>query len=62
MSRITSDPKETTIKIRINEDMREHIEKSARKRGITKSEYVRQLIGEEMISKSTKGINLEHIR
>lgn len=46
--RTTTDPKETTIKLRLNDDMRTHIEKSAKRKGITMSEYMRNLIYSDM--------------
>ena len=42
--RTTTDPKETTLKLRLNDEMRTHIEKSAKRKGISMSEYLRQLI------------------
>lgn len=44
MARCSNDPKETTIKLRINEEMRNHIEKSAKNKSISMSEYIRNLI------------------
>lgn len=46
--RQTNDPKETTIKLRINDDMRNHIEKKSKSKSITMSEYVRNLIRKDM--------------
>lgn len=46
--RITTDPKETTLKLRLNENMRMHIEKSAKRKGISMSEYLRQMIENDM--------------
>ncbi len=43
MPRYSSDPKETTVKLRLNDDMRRHIEKM--------SEYLRNLIKSDMKSK-----------
>lgn len=54
MPRSSSDPKETTIKLRLNEDMRKHIEKSAKKKYITMSEYIRQLIRSDMIENNIR--------
>lgn len=54
MPRSSNDPKETTVKLRLNEDMRNHIEKSAKKKYITMSEYIRQLIRSDMRNNSTK--------
>ena len=36
--------KDTTLKLRLSDDMRQHIEKMASKRGISMSEYIRHLI------------------
>lgn len=44
MPRYTSDPKETTLKLRLNEEMRSHIEKKSKQKGISMSEYMRELI------------------
>lgn len=46
--RTTTDPKETTLKLRLNEDMRSFVERSAKRKGITMSEYVRNLIYADM--------------
>lgn len=46
--RQTTDPKETTIKLRLNETMRSHIEKSAKAKSVSMSEYLRQLIQNDM--------------
>ena len=46
--RTTTDPKETTLKLRLNDEMRTHIEKSAKRKGISMSEYLRQLIYTDM--------------
>ena len=46
--RISSDPKETTIKLRLNEDMRKHIEKSSKRANKSMSEYMRDLIVKDM--------------
>ena len=46
--RTTTDPKETTLKLRLNEDMRTFVEKSSKRKSITMSEYIRNLIYAEM--------------
>lgn len=51
MPRPTSDPKETTIKVRINEDMKKHIEDMTKRRYISTSEYIRELIRKDMRGK-----------
>jgi predicted DNA binding CopG/RHH family protein len=48
MPRYSSDPKETTIKLRINELMRKHIEQQAKHKSITMSQYIRELIKNDM--------------
>lgn len=50
--RTTTDPKETTLKLRLNENMRDFVEKSAKRKGITMSEYLRDLIRYEMRRKN----------
>lgn len=49
--RMSTDPKENTIKLRINDDMRNYIEKSSKRKGNSISEYVRELIEKDMRSK-----------
>lgn len=49
--RTTSDPKTEKIKLRMNEDMKNHIEKYANLSGITLSEYIRDLIAKDMRDK-----------
>lgn len=46
--RPTSDKKDTNIKLRLNDDMREHIEKMAKRKDISMSEYLRSLIESDM--------------
>lgn len=46
--RPTGDRKDTTIKLRLNDDMREHIEKMAKRKSISMSEYLRCLIQSDM--------------
>lgn len=46
--RPTSDKKEVTLKLRLNDDMREYIEKRAYRKGISMSEYLRQIIKADM--------------
>lgn len=50
--RTTSDPKTEKIKLRMNEDMKNHIEKYASSSGVTLSEYIRDLISKDMRDKS----------
>lgn len=51
MPRYSNDPKETTIKLRINDLMRNHVEKSSKQKGTTMSEYIRELIRKDMSNK-----------
>lgn len=46
--RTTTDPKEQTIKLRLNDIMRSWIEKQAYRNGISMSEYIRELISQDM--------------
>ena len=46
--RPTSDKKDANIKLRLNDDMREHIEKMAKRKDISMSEYLRSLIESDM--------------
>lgn len=48
MSRTTSDAKENTIKLRINNEQRKHIETQASKKYMSMSEYIRELINSDM--------------
>ena len=41
-------PNGATVKLRLNEEMRWHIERSAKAKGVTMSEYLRNLIKEDM--------------
>ncbi len=49
--RTTSDPKSEKIKLRLNEDMKRHIDKHSSKEGVSISEYIRELIRQDMINK-----------
>ncbi len=49
--RTSSDLKNEKIKLRLNEEMKNHIEKYSSKEGITISEYVRELIRQDMRNK-----------
>lgn len=48
MPKISNDPKESTIKLRINDEMRRKIELNSRKKNMSMSEYVRNLIVVEL--------------
>ena len=43
--------KETTVKLRLNDTMRNHIEKSAKSKSVSMSEYIRKLIENDMRNK-----------
>lgn len=49
--RPTDDKKESTLKLRLNDDMRSHIENMANRDGISMSEYLRNLIKKDMRTK-----------
>lgn len=49
--RTTSDPKNEKIKLRLNEELKGHVQKCADKDGITLSEYIRELIRQDMRNK-----------
>ena len=51
MPRYSNDPKETTLKLRLNDTMRNHIEKSAKLKSVSMSEYIRKLIENDMRNK-----------
>lgn len=46
--RPTDNRKDTTLKLRLNDGMREHIEKMAKQKSISMSEYLRCLIESDM--------------
>lgn len=50
IGRPTLDKKEQTLKLRLNDEMREWIEKNADSNGVTMSEYIIGLIEDDMIS------------
>ena len=49
--RTTSDPKNDNIKLRLNEELKNHVERCADKEGISLSEYIRELIRQDMRNK-----------
>lgn len=49
--RTSSDPKNEKIKLRLNEDMKNHVDKSSREKSISISEYIRELIRQDMRNK-----------
>lgn len=44
----SNDPKEKTLKLRLNDNMRKHVEEKSRNKGCTMSEYIRELIKKDM--------------
>lgn len=56
--RPTSDPKTERIKLRLNDAMKSHVDKISAMKGITVSEYMRELIQRDMNEyNTTHGIN-----
>lgn len=49
--RTTSDPKNEKIKLRLNEELKSHVQRFADKEGISLSEYIRELIRQDMRNK-----------
>lgn len=49
--RTTSDPKNEKIKLRLNEELKDHVQRYADKDRITLSEYIRELIRQDMRNK-----------
>lgn len=49
--RTTSDPKNEKIKLRLNEELKSHAQKYADKECISLSEYIRELIRQDMRNK-----------
>lgn len=49
--RTTSDPKNEKIKLRLNEDLKNHVQRYANKEGVSLSEYIRELIRQDMRNK-----------
>ena len=49
--RTTSDPKNEKIKLRLNEELKNHVQRYANKQGISLSEYIRELIQQDMRNK-----------
>lgn len=50
--RTTTDPKESTLKLRLNDTMRSYIEQKANSGELSMSEYIRELIREDMKNSS----------
>ena len=51
VTRVESDPKNEKIKLRLNEELKNHVQRCADKEGISLSEYIRDLIKQDMINK-----------
>lgn len=49
--RTTSDPKNEKIKLRLNEELKNHVQRYANREGVSLSEYIRELIRQDMRSK-----------
>lgn len=49
--RTTSDPKNEKIKLRLNEDLKNHVQRCADKECVSLSEYIRELIRRDMRNK-----------
>lgn len=49
--RTTSDPKNEKIKLRLNEELKSHVQKYADKKCVSLSEYIRELIRQDMRNK-----------
>lgn len=49
--RTSQDPKNEKIKLRLNTDMKSHVYKYSSNHGISVSEYIRELIRQDMINK-----------
>lgn len=48
MPMYSNDPKEKTLKLRLNDGMRKHVEEKSKNKGFTMSEYIRELIKKDM--------------
>ena len=48
MPMYSNDPKEKTLKLRLNDSMRNHVEKKSKQKNLTMSEYIRELIRKDM--------------
>ena len=55
--RTTNDPKETTVKLRINEEMRTHIELASKRKCVSMSEYIRNLIRSDILREKKEKLN-----
>ena len=53
--RTTSDPKDSTVKVRLNEEMSRYLSETAAKRGESVSSYLRELIRRDMMSEKPTG-------
>lgn len=50
--RTTSDPKDQNIKLRLGEDLKTYVDKTSNRKGISVSEYIRELIRQDMRNKA----------
>lgn len=50
--RTTSDPKDKNIKLRLSEDLKAYVDKISNRKGISVSEYIRELIRQDMKNKA----------
>lgn len=50
--RTSPDPLTERLKLRLNSEMKTHIEKSSTRKGISVSEYIRELIRQDMGNKN----------
>lgn len=46
--RTTSDPQDDKIKLRLNKELKSHVEKYSSKDGVSLSEYIRELIRQDV--------------
>lgn len=51
--RTTSDPQNEKIKLRLSKDLKSHVNKHASKENVSLSEYIRELIRQDMKNKSS---------
>lgn len=50
--RTTSDPKDKNIKLRLGDDLKSFVDKSASRKDMSVSEYIRELIRQDMRNKT----------
>lgn len=54
MSRTTTDKKDHVIKLRVNDETKDYLEKRAKQTSVTVSEYVRQMIDKDRLERNRK--------